>query len=94
MIRTWRQPVPASRAAFHQGGSGGGEPGAGSTFWCVIPLGSTDQRVAADAPAPHFDGLRVLIVDDTPINRSVLIGQLGSWGMRPEEHSMSTGDIG
>ena len=60
------------------------EPGAGSTFWCVIPLERTDQRVAPDAPAPDFDGLRVLIVDDTPTNRTVLIGQLGSWGMRPD----------
>jgi CheY-like chemotaxis protein len=53
----------------------------GTTFWCVIPLHRTDERAAPDAPTPTFDELRVLIVDDNAINRTVLAGQLRSWGM-------------
>ena len=60
------------------------EPGVGTTFWCVLPLRRTDQIVAPDVPAPHFDELRVLIVDDNPTNRTVLTGQLNSWGMQPD----------
>jgi len=65
------------------------EPGVGTVVHCVIPLLPTDERVAPDAPASDFDGLRVLIVDDDKTNRTVLSGQLRSWGTRPDAFAKS-----
>ena len=61
------------------------QPGAGSTFWFEVslPLGrSTD----ADRDAEHnaLAGLRVLVVDGSATNRSLVESQLLSWRMRPE----------
>jgi signal transduction histidine kinase/DNA-binding response OmpR family regulator/HPt (histidine-containing phosphotransfer) domain-containing protein len=56
-------------------------PGAGSTFWFVLPL---PEGTAAPGSAPQgLTGARVLVVDDSEDNRTVLAGKLRSWGMRP-----------
>jgi two-component system sensor histidine kinase/response regulator len=54
--------------------------GRGSTFHCVVRLG-----VAPDdgkTPSPYFldlHGLHTLVVDDHPINRTILVETLSSW---------------
>jgi signal transduction histidine kinase/DNA-binding response OmpR family regulator len=55
------------------------QPGAGSTFWFTLPVGS--QPVAGMDPEPDADlgNMRVLVVDDLPINRELLEAQLGRW---------------
>jgi signal transduction histidine kinase/ActR/RegA family two-component response regulator len=68
------------------------EPGEGSLFWFTLPFDTLqdapDTRAPAhyDAPAltrPQFAGLRVLVVDDHPVNRMVLAAQLGRFGITP-----------
>jgi len=57
-----------------------GEVGTGSTFWFTI----TAEPAEAPAPAPRcpaMERLHVLVVDDHPINRTILERQLTSWGM-------------
>ena len=55
-------------------------PGEGSTFWVEIPL------PVAETPAPlpqaNLRGVRILAVDDNPVNRRVLDEQLSSFGMQ------------
>ena len=55
--------------------------GEGSTFWFTIPLPLDHDQVE---PIPHGDlsGLRVLIVDDSEINRRILQEYLSRWEMR------------
>ncbi|WP_246730163.1 response regulator [Nitratireductor mangrovi] len=54
--------------------------GKGSTFWFTVPL-PVDESGYGEKPVP-FDvsGSRILIVDDNPINRDILVEQLRSWG--------------
>ena len=58
-------------------------PGAGSTFWFTVPL----SKVLSDAgrPAPTAEdglaGLRVLVVDDTELNRQIFRKQFEAWGL-------------
>ncbi|MFM2053550.1 MAG: hypothetical protein RL456_1587 [Pseudomonadota bacterium] len=61
------------------------QPGIGSEFSFVIPVGPVGEAVAA--PVPTVDtatmpGMRVLVVDDHPTNRTVLENMLGAWGLR------------
>jgi len=58
--------------------------GEGSTFWFTLPLGEDPAPPPQAAPLPDLSGLRVLVVDDNPVNRRVLSEQLGSWGMSHE----------
>jgi signal transduction histidine kinase/DNA-binding response OmpR family regulator/HPt (histidine-containing phosphotransfer) domain-containing protein len=62
------------------------EVGKGSTFWFTLPF---EVRPAGDAArtarAANLGGLRVLIVDDSDANRSVLAHHIGTWGMIPVE---------
>ncbi len=57
------------------------EPGIGSRFWFVIPL----ERIEFDAdpwlevPA-GLNGKRILVCDDTLVNRDILCRQLTVWG--------------
>ena len=56
-------------------------PGAGSTFWFELQL-PLAPIPAAEPPASDLSGLRVLIVDDSAINRTGLQRQAEGWGMR------------
>jgi signal transduction histidine kinase/ActR/RegA family two-component response regulator len=60
-------------------------PGSGSTFWFKLPVelaaaGEKGPPLPVDRPAPSFAGLRVLVVEDDPVNRLVatrLLSRLG-----------------
>jgi signal transduction histidine kinase/CheY-like chemotaxis protein len=57
------------------------EPGKGSTFWFTVRLEQRPAPPAMGLPLPALSGLRGLIVDDNPTNRTILQHQLSSWGM-------------
>ncbi len=62
------------------------EAGKGSEFWFTALLAKQPIREpAAVAEMADLRGVRVLIVDDHPVNREVLMVLLKSWGMRPAE---------
>ncbi len=50
-------------------------PEAGSKFWFVLPLPIDPEPAAAPAPAA-LAGVKVLVVDDHPVNRRILAEQL------------------
>jgi PAS domain S-box-containing protein len=56
--------------------------GQGSTFWFTLRLPCSMHAAVPPAPAEALRGLRVLIVDDNPVNRRVIHEQISSWGMR------------
>jgi signal transduction histidine kinase/DNA-binding response OmpR family regulator/HPt (histidine-containing phosphotransfer) domain-containing protein len=53
----------------------------GSTFHFTARLGVTDAR--PEPAAPDLTDLRVLVVDDNPVNRGVMHDLLVRWKMRP-----------
>jgi signal transduction histidine kinase/DNA-binding NarL/FixJ family response regulator/HPt (histidine-containing phosphotransfer) domain-containing protein len=58
-------------------------PGRGSTFHFTAVFGRPRPMMEAALPqAGALDGLRVLAVDDDPVNRRVLEARLASWGVR------------
>ena len=61
--------------------------GEGSTFWFALsmPLGPSLQ--ASSLSPESLKGLRVLIVDDSALNRRILHEQISSWGMRNGSYS-------
>ena len=61
-----------------------GLPGTGSTFWFTAQLGKqTQDTTAADELASRsLQGLRLCIVDDSPINRRLLELYASRWGVR------------
>jgi signal transduction histidine kinase/CheY-like chemotaxis protein len=63
------------------------QPGAGSTFWFTLPVGS--EPLAGMDPEPDVDlgNMRVLVVDDLPINRELLEAQLGRWNLNHQSAS-------
>ncbi|MBI4879992.1 MAG: response regulator [Planctomycetes bacterium] len=71
------------------GGEIGAEsrPGAGSSFWFTVPCRAPrEESSAARQPediAP-LNGARVLIADDSPVNRQRLAALLTAWGCVPE----------
>jgi signal transduction histidine kinase/CheY-like chemotaxis protein len=58
-------------------------PGQGSRFWFTIPLVEAEAGpVATVIPHPALlTGRRVIVIDDTPINRRAIGGQLASLGI-------------
>ena len=62
------------------------EEGKGSTFWFTARLEKQPRDGRTPSPAPEgIRGLKVLVVDDNALNRTVLREHLKSWGCRPEE---------
>lgn len=60
------------------------EPGRGTTFHFVVrfPIAPKPDR-PQPAEVQQLHGLRVLIVDDHPTNRRILLEQLSAWGLEP-----------
>lgn len=56
------------------------EPGKGSTFWFTLKLPRGGKAVRRKPPQIDVTGARVLVVDDNPINRSILLEQMAAWG--------------
>ncbi len=55
------------------------EIGRGSVFWFAVPL-PEHQAEASDEIVPvDVTGARVLVIDDNPVNREILLEQLRSW---------------
>ncbi len=62
------------------------EPEEGSEFWFTVRLQKPASGTATSAPvSSYLRGIRVLIVDNRPVNREVFLVLLKSWGMRPTE---------
>ena len=58
------------------------KPGKGSRFWFKVPLEQTAQfSDRSEASHTSVAGLRVLIVDDSAVNRRFLEQTLSAWGM-------------
>ena len=56
------------------------EVGRGSIFWFTAPM-PAHEAGAPDASVPvDVTGARVLVIDDNPVNREILLEQLRSWG--------------
>jgi signal transduction histidine kinase/DNA-binding response OmpR family regulator len=63
--------------------------GAGSTFWFSLPF----KQSAMNTPrlqAADLVGLKVLVVDDHPVNREILSHQLSAWGIKCHMASSGT----
>lgn len=61
-------------------------PGRGSTFWFEIALPRTAPAPALGMDAARsqgLSGLRVLVVEDNAVNRTVITGMLNQLGIRP-----------
>ncbi|HZK92219.1 MAG TPA: response regulator [Stellaceae bacterium] len=59
------------------------EEGKGSQFWFTASLAPARGR-PAELPAIDLRGMRVLLVDDNPVNREVMSRQLTAWGAAVE----------
>jgi len=61
-------------------------PGKGSTFSFTVLLGKSTQHINKPMISPDdFGALKVLVVDDAEIARTVLVGLLSEWGLTVEE---------
>jgi signal transduction histidine kinase/CheY-like chemotaxis protein len=56
------------------------EIGRGSVFWFTVSLPVHEAGIAADPVPVDITGARVLVIDDNPVNRDILVEQLRSWG--------------
>ncbi|TIR17040.1 MAG: response regulator [Mesorhizobium sp.] len=55
------------------------EIGRGSVFWFAVPLPTHNQEAADKLVPVDVTGARVLVIDDNPVNREILLEQLRSW---------------
>jgi signal transduction histidine kinase/CheY-like chemotaxis protein/HPt (histidine-containing phosphotransfer) domain-containing protein len=55
------------------------QPGKGSTFWFTVPL---PEALSSSSQEYHLRGLRVLAVDDNPVNLAILHEHIVGWHMR------------
>jgi two-component system sensor histidine kinase/response regulator len=58
------------------------QPGEGSTFWFKLPFENVSARLQPEGRAftsGNLAGLRVLVVDDNPTHRDILVDQLARW---------------
>ncbi|MDX8460981.1 response regulator [Mesorhizobium humile] len=55
------------------------EIGRGSVFWFAVPLPAHDQQSRDELVPVDVTGARVLVIDDNPVNRDILLEQLRSW---------------
>ena len=72
------------------------EPGKGSCFYFSMRAGIADDvGPAAAGPREALDGLRVLIAEDNPTNRTILHNQVTGWGMSDgsAEHGVQALDM-
>jgi len=61
------------------------EVGVGSRFWFTLPAPVGAAAAPPSQPAaPELADMRVLIVDDLHINRTLLVKQLSAWGINHE----------
>ena len=78
--------VISLRLAELMGGTLGveSEEGQGSTFHLRVCLGLADEKNAkpkTGAPLSESAGRHVLILDDNPVNRRILVEQVRAWGL-------------
>ncbi|MES0137449.1 response regulator [Mesorhizobium sp. M0016] len=55
------------------------EIGRGSVFWFAVPLPAHQQDTRNEVVPVDVTGARVLVIDDNPVNREILLEQLRSW---------------
>ncbi|MBZ9988668.1 response regulator [Mesorhizobium sp. BH1-1-5] len=55
------------------------EIGRGSVFWFAVPLPAHNQQSRDELVPVDVTGARVLVIDDNPVNREILLEQLRSW---------------
>ncbi|MBV8604264.1 MAG: PAS domain S-box protein [Pelomonas sp.] len=71
------------------GGSVGlvSQPGQGATFWAELPLPAAEAagRPAEPRALREFEGRRVLMVEDHPVNMLIAVAQLEQWGLQVEQ---------
>jgi signal transduction histidine kinase/DNA-binding response OmpR family regulator/HPt (histidine-containing phosphotransfer) domain-containing protein len=65
------------------------EEGTGSTFRFTARLGRSGTAAEMTDSPGSLTGIRVLIVDDNDVNRSILHHQIAQWGMQP--HTAESG---
>ncbi|MET0169901.1 MAG: response regulator, partial [Aliihoeflea sp.] len=51
----------------------------GSRFWFSIDLPHADDKIVQRSPALDVRGARILVIDDNPINREILLEQMNGW---------------
>ncbi|OON62876.1 hypothetical protein B0920_05440 [Massilia sp. KIM] len=59
-------------------------PNAGSCFSFTVPLGIAPGQAAGNAPASILQGVRALVVDDSPTAREALVEMLHALGVRAD----------
>ncbi|MFD2057117.1 response regulator [Mesorhizobium calcicola] len=55
------------------------EIGRGSVFWFAVPLPAHHATARDEIVPVDVTGARVLVIDDNPVNREILLEQLRSW---------------